>query len=110
MVAGEKIMSISHRGQELHHRAASGEILSQQERNELDLWYSEMDADEESMLHRTARTEPNVPELREHLQARLAELEGLVSASLEIESRNESLRREIGQLKKRLVDEGILAA
>lgn len=98
------------RGQELHGRACWGEVLSDEERAELEAWYAQMDAEEAAILNLDLPESPTNEELRAQLLLYLRELQKTVEEIRRIEESNEALRRQNEELKRQLVAKGILAA
>lgn len=94
-------MTINTTAVRLHDRACRGETLSNEERQQLELWYSEQDAAEEALLGGRNRTD-----LRSSLQQQIEALEAsLVSVSQQIQSlaaANRTLRSEIVSLQRQL--------
>lgn len=85
---------------ELHDRATRGSVLSIDERAQLRQWYAEQDQAEAEILARAPA--PQTARLRAELDDAIAQL---VAVSQQLQSQsaeNESLRREIAALERRL--------
>ena len=85
----------------MHGRACRGENLSNEERAELEAWYSEMDAEEAKTLEVTEGA-PSVEELRTQLDLEVRALGQTVEEIQAIHAANEALRQEIAAIKHRL--------
>ena len=103
-------MADSDRGQALHVRACGGEILPTAERAELEAWYAELDAAEAASLSGDVPQSPTNEDLRAQIRVRLAELQTALEGIRRIEDRNQALRRQNEELRRHLVDRGILPA
>ncbi|HLJ53799.1 MAG TPA: hypothetical protein VKT77_02110 [Chthonomonadaceae bacterium] len=98
------------RGADLHSRSCAGEELSVQDRQELEAWYSAMDAEEMEALLNSYPTLPIDVQLRAEYRDRLAELQATIDRTKAIDDSNSALREQIDELRQKLVARGILAA
>jgi hypothetical protein len=98
------------RGQELHKRVCSGHKLSEEERVELESWYSEMDREEAQALRPDLAESPTNEGLRIEIRDRIDDLQAALDKIRDIEEKNALLRRQNEELKRQLVARGILAA
>jgi hypothetical protein len=89
-------------GQQLHHRATTGQPLSVEEQGRLYAWYAQLDEEEGKQL----RTEPVQPEriafLREQVSATLSQIIAVSQQIQAINKENDALRKEVAALHERL--------
>lgn len=88
-------------GKQLHDRATRGDILSPDEKVQLEEWYAAQDRDEMATLGLTA-TVKKVKSLQTQVDITLAQLTTITSRIKEIAEENEALRREITTLSRQL--------
>src|SRR5437870_5046284 len=98
MKGGAEMASVI-RGQELHDRACRGLRLTEQERAELEAWYSEMDSAEDSLFRQNA--EASESEIQRQIESGLSRLRQLRIRAEELEIGNRKLEAEVGQLRRR---------
>lgn len=84
----------------LHHRAALGETLSDEENALLQAWYKQQDALEAAELSRD--TSPSIAELEESIRVLEQRLAKTIERNQELAARNEALRAEIAIIRQRL--------
>lgn len=87
---------------QLHDSATRGAALSADKQAELDAWYAEHDRAESERLGLT--DVPQLPvDLRAQVDEALNQLLKTAQAVQELTAQNDALRREIGELQRRLV-------
>lgn len=87
--------------QKLHDRATRGLPLSDEERTQLNQWYSQEDAAEARLLG-VAASSANTETLQLQIQATLAQVAAVTQQIQQLVVQNEELRREVSALKQRL--------
>ena len=86
---------------QLHDKATRGEQLSPEERARLGAWYTKNDQEESGEL--SASSEPKeASEIRRKLDEAMAELSAGSQRVRELTADNDSIRREIGDLRRQL--------
>jgi len=88
-------------GQHLHNQFVRGEILSPDERAELEQWYQEQD-ELESRTVRFPELKGDVEAIQAKITATLEEIEKTAREMREINAENEHLRLEIAMLQQQL--------
>ncbi len=86
----------------LHDRFSRGEALSTKEQKQLEDWYARQDADESQMITATSK-EKNITLLQKQVEAALYRLTTVTKHIQEVETQNESLRREIASLRRQMM-------
>jgi len=88
---------------ELHTRAARGLPLTVEEQAELDAWYRRNDDDEARMLAASApQSTLELETLRREVDAALSRLTTAAEQVQTLSHENETLRRELAELRERL--------
>ena len=87
---------------QLHDRATRGDTLAAEEQKQLENWYASRDAVERKALG-LAAGEKTLASLQAQVDAALAQLTSATKRIQEIAFENETLRREIATLRRRLV-------
>ncbi len=87
-------------GMQLHNRETTGELLTTQEKAQLEAWYAQKDAAETAMLNVSQVPLPNLAVLQEQVDITLSQLTAGVQRLQQITQENKSLRAEIAQLKQ----------
>lgn len=88
---------------QLHDRVTRGGVLTQAEQAQLDAWYGQQDADENTML--LAATPPastTLQSLRSEVEASSSRLLTVMQRIQSLAEENDSLRRDIAALKQQL--------
>jgi hypothetical protein len=80
-------------GQQSHDRATRGLPLSEEERAQLETWYSEWDEIEEAMLSRSYPL-PAMAEAQQRIDEAWASIPGMLQRIQDLRQRNEQLRAE----------------
>lgn len=88
-------------GMQLHDRATRGEVLTAEERSQLENWYIVQDAQESESLQQSA-TLPDVFQLRVQIDAALANLTLTAQRIQQATAENETIRDEIAVLRQQL--------
>jgi len=91
-------MPTSEQAKNLHAKASRGEILTAQERAQLDDWYATQDAAEIRELGLNG-AEKTLVTLQEQIDAALTQLMTVTKRIQEVASENEMLRHEITTLR-----------
>ena len=86
----------------LHDRLSRGEALSVEEQTQLENWYASQDTAERKILGVTA-SEKTVASLQSQVYAALSQLTIVTKRIQEVSSENETLRNEIGGLRRQLI-------
>ena len=89
------------RGRILHDKATRGEKLSEQEKQQLEDWYTQQDKLELEAIQWAAHESP-LSVLQAQVEAALAQLVKLASKIQQLASENEKLRNENAELLKQL--------
>ena len=86
---------------QLHDRATRGEVLTAEERSQLEDWYIVQDAHESESLQQSS-TLPDVSQLRAQIDAALASLTLTAQRIQQATAENETLRDEVAALRQQL--------
>jgi hypothetical protein len=89
-------------GMQLHDRETTGELLTPQEKAQLEDWYAQKDAAEKSMLEATQVPLPNLVVLQDQVDIAIEQLTAGVQRLHQITQENKSLRKEITEIKQQL--------
>jgi hypothetical protein len=89
-------------GMQLHDRETIGEQLTAQEKAQLDAWYAQKDATEQSMLEAAQFPLPNLVALQDQVDIAIEHLTVGVQRLHQITQENKSLREEISEIKQQL--------
>jgi cell division protein FtsB len=89
-------------GMQLHDRETVGELLTNQEKAQLEAWYAQKDAAEIAMLKASQVPLPNLVILQEQVDITISQLSAGVQRLQQITQENKSLREEIAKLKQQL--------
>jgi hypothetical protein len=89
-------------GMQLHDRETIGEPLTAQEKAQLEAWYAQKDAAEESMLEATQMPLPNLVMLQDQVDISIEQLTAGVQRLHQITQENKSLHKEIAEIKQQL--------
>jgi hypothetical protein len=88
-------------GMQLHDRATTGEILTDEEQVQLEAWYVQKDTEESAMLGFTDQPDQR-EQLRMQTQAVLGQIQDVTQSIRQTSEENEGLRQEIAILQQRL--------
>jgi hypothetical protein len=88
-------------GMQLHDRATTGEILTDEEQVQLEAWYAQKDTEESAMLGFTDQPDQR-EQLRMQTQAVLGQIQDVTQSIRQTSEENEGLRQEIAILQQRL--------
>lgn len=94
-------MSTDQLTREIHDRATRGESISDVERSQLDQWYARMDAEEEATFAR-GQTPCDLAALRTQIDSIVSEVGAVTQRIQALTIENETARREIAALQRRL--------
>ena len=86
----------------LHDRSCRGELLSAEERQQLEAWYAEQDAGEEALLSRHRKVISQSP-LQRQIEVLEASMVTLTQQIQSLSAENRTLRSEIVSLQRELV-------
>jgi hypothetical protein len=89
-------------GMQLHDRETTGELLTAQEKAQLEDWYAQKDAAEKSMLEATQVPLPNLVVLQDQVDIAIEQLTAGVQRLHQMTQENKSLRKEIAEIKQQL--------
>lgn len=95
-------MSTENLVKQLHDSATRGTALSADQQAELDAWYAEHDQAESQLLG-LADVPPSPVDLRAQVEEAFNRLLKTAQQVQELTAQNDALRREIGELQRRLV-------
>lgn len=105
-------MTETERMQQLHHRSATGQVLADEDRAALEVWYETLDREEEFVNGQNRLID--LEALRETVAERTAQIAVVGAEVAVILKLNEELRRENAGLRRqfeaRLVEEQKIAA
>ena len=87
-------------GIQLHDRETIGELLTAQEKAQLEAWYAQKDAAEKSMLEAAQLPLPNLVVLQNRVDIAIEQLTVGVQRLQQITQENKSLREEIAEIKQ----------
>ncbi len=87
-------------GMQLHDRETIGELLTIQEKAQLEAWYAQKDAAETAMLNVSQVPLPNLVVLQEQVDITISQLTAGIQRLQQITQENKSLREEIAKLKQ----------
>jgi hypothetical protein len=87
-------------GMQLHDRETTGELLTTQEKAQLEDWYAQKDAAEKSMLEATQVPLPNLVVLQDRVDIAIEQLTAGVQRLHQMTQENKSLRKEIAEIKQ----------
>jgi hypothetical protein len=87
-------------GMQLHDRETIGELLSTQEKAQLEAWYAQKDAAEAAMLEVAQVPLPSLVILQDRVDAAIDQLTDGVQRLYQITQENKSLREEIAEIKQ----------
>ncbi len=90
-------------GMQLHDRETIGELLTAQEKAQLEAWYAQKDAAEKSMLEAAQVPLPNLIALQDQVDIAIEQLTAGVQRLHQITQENKSLRKEIAEIKQQLI-------
>lgn len=94
-------MTTDDKGRELHDKATRGEKLSEQEKQQLENWYTQQDRMEAEGLQETIQ-EGSLEGLHSQIEAVLAQLVKITGRIQEVASENEKIRDENAALLHQL--------
>lgn len=94
-------MIMKEQAQELHDKASRGELLSAEERSQLDTWYVAQDAAETQDLGLAKDNDARI-RLQTQIDNALSQLTNLTQHIQQVASENEALRREITNLRQQV--------
>lgn len=94
-------MILKELGIQLHDRWTRGQVLTDEEQAQLEVWYQQQDAEEAKQLH-LASTTVEISDLQAQVEAALAQLATVIQRVQQITAENEALRREISTLRQQL--------
>ncbi len=89
-------------GMQLHDRYTLGELLTAQEKAQLEAWYAQKDVAETAMLEATQVPLPNLVVLQDQVDTVISQLITGVQQLQQITQENKSLREEIAEIKQQL--------
>jgi hypothetical protein len=89
-------------GMQLHDRETRGELLTEQERTQLEAWYAQKDAAEKSMLETAQMPLPNLGVLQDQVDIAIKQLAAGVQQLQQITQEDKALRKEISEIKQQL--------
>jgi hypothetical protein len=89
-------------GMQLHDRETTGELLTAQEKAQLEDWYAQKDSAEKSMLEATQVPLPNLVVLQDQVDIAIEQLTAGVQQLHQMTQENKSLRKEIAEIKQQL--------
>lgn len=87
-------------GMQLHDRETIGEVLTTQEKEQLEAWYAQKDAAETAMLEAAQVQLPNLVMLQDRVDATIKQLTDGVQRLDQITQENKLLREEIAEIKQ----------
>jgi hypothetical protein len=89
-------------GMQLHDRETIGESLTAAEKVQLEAWYAQKDAAENSMLTAAQISLPNLVVLQDRVDIAISQLTLGVQQLQQITQENKLLREEIAEIKQQL--------
>jgi hypothetical protein len=89
-------------GMQLHDRETTGELLTAQEKAELEDWYAQKDSAEKSILEANQVPLPNLVVLQDQVDIAIEQLTAGVQQLHQMTQENKSLRKEIAEIKQQL--------
>jgi hypothetical protein len=89
-------------GMQLHDRETTGELLTTQEKEQLEAWYAQQDAAEAAMLKAAQMPLPNLVFMQDRIDTAISQLTASVQRLQQITHENKSLREEIEGIKQQL--------
>jgi hypothetical protein len=89
-------------GMQLHDRETTGELLTAQEKAQLEAWYAQKDTAESAILQGTQVQLPNLVMLQGRVDATIEQLTLGVQRLGQITQENKLLREEIAEIKQQL--------
>jgi hypothetical protein len=89
-------------GMQLHDRETRVELLTEQERTQLEAWYAQKDAAEKSMLETAQMPLPNLGVLQDQVDIAIKQLAAGVQQLQQITQEDKALRKEISEIKQQL--------
>jgi hypothetical protein len=100
VLRGQLFMIGDELGMQLHNRETMGELLTTQEKAQLEAWYAQKDAVEMAMLKATQVPLPSLVMLQDQADATIKQLTDGVQRLHKITQENQSLREEIAEIKQ----------
>jgi hypothetical protein len=94
-------MNADNLAQQLHNKATRGELVSAEEKAQLEQWYARLDREEGEMLARTSPS-PEIAKLQGQVEAAVAQLVVAAQSIQALTAENEAVRREVADLKRQL--------
>jgi predicted nucleic acid-binding Zn-ribbon protein len=88
-------------GEQLHDRATRGQVLSAEERAQLQEWYARLDREEDANLDRVVRT-ASLAALHTQIDTALAQLATVTRRIQTLTVENAAIRQEIASLQAQL--------
>jgi len=88
-------------GMQLHDRWTRGQVLTAEEREQLEVWYQQQDAKEAKQLNPVS-TAVEISDLQAQVEMALTELATVIQRVRQISAENEGLRQEISTLRQQL--------
>jgi Tfp pilus assembly PilM family ATPase len=95
------LMILKELGMQLHDRWTRGQMLTDEEQAQLEVWYQQQDAEEAKQLH-LASTTVEISDLQAQVEMALTQLATVIQRVQQITAENEALRREISTLRQQL--------
>jgi heterodisulfide reductase subunit B len=102
VLRGSAFMFSDELGMQLHDRETTGEILTIQEKEQLEAWYAQQDAAEKAMLKAAQMPLPNLVFMQDRIDTAISQLTVSVQRLEQITHENKSLREEIEEIKQQL--------
>ncbi len=89
-------------GMQLHDRETIGELLTAEEKAQLEAWYAQKDAAEKSILEAAQLPLPNLVVLQDRVDIAVEQLTAGVQRLHQITQENKLLHKEIAEIKQQL--------